>query len=167
MATEYTYTPEKFFELVKAYHAKTETSQLTFPDLAGLKNALGIEDEEYDAMCEDPAYHKSILWAQRRRESYLLRAATTAKNTTGIKMLLSQPENGGYVEKPVDKTPRQIFVVLRGMDDDDTDNDDSSDICDSMDSDADSGSENTGKGKQKRRSAGSSGGGTGGTQEKA
>lgn len=123
MATEYKYTPEEFYTYVKAYHVKVE-DRGEFPDLAGLKNALDIEDEEYDRMAADPDYHKTILWSRRRRESFLNRLATTAKNTNGIKMLLAQPENGGYVEKPVDKTPRKVEVVLRGMpDDDDVDSD--------------------------------------------
>ena len=127
MAIEFRYTPEQFDEMVKAYHKRTEMQERDFPDLAGLKNSLGLEDEEYDAMAADPAFHKTCLWAMRRRESYLNRAALTAKNTTGIKMLLAQPENGGYVEKPVDKTPRQIEVRLRGMI---YDNDDSIDNAD-------------------------------------
>ncbi|MBO7423137.1 MAG: hypothetical protein J6T99_07090 [Oscillospiraceae bacterium] len=128
MATEYRYTPEQFDTMVRAYHKRTETQDQEFPDLAGLKNSLGLEDEEYDAMAADPAFHKTCLWAQRRRESYLNRAALTAKNTTGIKMLLAQPENGGYVEKPIDKTPRQIEVRLRGMIyDSDSDSDDNPD----------------------------------------
>lgn len=133
MATEYKYTPDEFMNYVKTYHVKVE-DRGEFPDLAGLKNALDIEDEEYDAMAADPAYHKTILWARRRRESFLNRLATTAKNTNGIKMLLAQPENGGYVEKPVDKTPRKVEVVLRGMPDDNVDSvigDDDSDADDS------------------------------------
>ena len=115
MAIEYKYSPEEFEKKVKAYHVDVETKQLAFPDLAGLKNKLAIEDDEYNAMFDDPAYHDTCLWAQRRRESFLNRAALTAKNTAGIKMLLAQPENGGYVEKPIDKTPRQIICTLRGM----------------------------------------------------
>lgn len=122
MATEFKYSPEEFDSYVKAYHKRVENSG-EFPDLAGLKNALDIEDDEYDNMALNPSYHKTILWSRRRRESYLNRLATTAKNTNGIKMLLAQPENGGYVEKPVDKTPRKLEVVLRGMPDDDVDTD--------------------------------------------
>ena len=125
MATEYKYTPEEFDNYVRAYHKQVENSG-EFPDLAGLKNAMDIEDDEYTAMSEDPAFHKTILWARCRRESYLNRLATTAKNTNGIKMLLAQPENGGYVEKPIDKTPRKVEVVLRGMPDDDVDSPDDS-----------------------------------------
>ena len=128
MAIEYKYSPEEFEKRVKAYHVDVETKQLAFPDLAGLKNKLAIEDDEYNAMFDDPAYHDTCLWAQRRRESFLNRAALTAKNTAGIKMLLAQPENGGYVEKPIDKTPRQIEVTLRGMfDGSNTDFDDGTD----------------------------------------
>ena len=145
MATEFTYTPEEFEKRVKAYHTLMETKQLQFPDLAGLKNALDIEDEEYDAMANDPAYYKIVRWATRRRESYLNRAAITAKNTTGIKMLLAQPENGGYVEKPIDKTPRTISVILRGMDDDSDDIDDDSGSERSGDDDSGSDSDSEGR----------------------
>ena len=137
MATEFKYTPKEFDTYVRAYHAKVENSG-DFPDLAGLKNALDIEDEEYDAMSEREEYHKTILWSRRRRESVLNRLAITARNTTGIKMLLAQPENGGYVEKPIDKTPRKVEVLLRGMPEDDDIGDssdgmdDASDIGDSM-----------------------------------
>ena len=133
MATEYKYTPEEFDGYVRSYHKTVENSG-EFPDLAGLKNALDIEDEEYEKMAADPSFHKTILWARRRRASYLNRLATTAKNTNGIKMLLAQPENGGYVEKPVDKTPRKLEVVLRGMPDDDLDSDVSDDYSDAGDS---------------------------------
>ena len=115
MATEFRYTPEEFDTLVRGYHNTVEVKQNEFPDLAGLKNILKLENEEYDAMAADPRYHATCLWAMRRRESFLNRAALKVKNTTGIKMLLAQPENGGYVEKPIDKTPRQIEVTLRGM----------------------------------------------------
>jgi len=134
LAIEFRYTPEQFKQFVMAYHKRAEEEERAFPDLAGLKNALGLENEEYDAYAADPAYSKICLWAMRRRESFLNRAALTAKNTTGIKMLLAQPENGGYVEKPIDKTPRQIEVRLRGMVyDDGNDPDDSG--SDSIDSD--------------------------------
>ena len=122
MATEFKYSPDEFDKYVRAYHKMVEDKG-DFPDLAGMKNALDIEDGEYEAMADDPAYHKTILWSRRRRESFLNRLAITARNTNGIKMLLAQPENGGYVEKPVDKTPRKLEVVLRGMpEDDDMDN---------------------------------------------
>ena len=134
MATEFKYTPDEFTKLVKAYHNEVEIKQNEFPDLAGLKNILNIENDEYEAMEADPAYHNTCLWAMRRRESFLNRAALKVKNTTGIKMLLAQPENGGYVEKPVDKTPRQIEVTLRGMV---HDSDDDTDDCDGGDSDTD------------------------------
>ena len=146
MDIEFKYTPEEFDKKVKAYHYSLEVEHAEFPDLAGLKNALDIEDEEYEAMNVHPDYHATCLWAMRRRESFLNRAALKVKNTTGIKMLLAQPENGGYVEKPVDKTPRQIEVTLRGMfdgnnpdSDDDSDSDSvlSSDTAEGDDGEAD------------------------------
>ena len=135
MDTDFKYTPEKFDELVRRYHKSTETAK-QFPDLAGLKNALDIEDDEYEAICRAPEYHRTVLWAMRRRESFLMRAALTAKNTTGIKMLLAQPENGGYVEKPVGKEARKIEVWLGGM----VEHDNSTD----SDGDDDSGSDDLG-----------------------
>lgn len=150
--TEFKYSPDDFDKYVRAYHKMVEDKG-DFPDLAGLKNALDIEDGEYDAMTEDPAYHKTILWSRRRRESFLNRLAITARNTNGIKMLLAQPENGGYVEKPVDKTPRKLEVVLRGMPDDDVD---SADIDDDTSGCDDSSSEATGQeAGQKGRKSGS------------
>ena len=129
MATEYefTYTPDELKSMVLKYHDAVE-KRGDFPDLAGLKNYLDIEDEEYDEMVMKPEYWRWLRYAKRRRESFLNRMATTSKNATGIKMLLAQPENGGYVEKPVDKTPRRIEVTLRGMPDDD--------MADSADSDS-------------------------------
>ena len=148
MDTEYTYTPDEFFTKVKMYHKTVENSG-DFPDLAGLKNFLDIEDEEYDRMCEDPDYHKAIRWSRRRRESFLNRLATTAKNINGIKILLAQPENGGYVEKPVDKTPRKVVVTLRGMPDDD---DMDSDLDDPDSDDSEFASAEQEVGKQDRQS---------------
>ena len=52
-------------------------------------------------------------------------------------MLLAQPENGGYVEKPVDKTPRKLEVTLRGMPDGDDYVDTDSADGDSTDRDGD------------------------------
>ena len=135
MATEFRYTPEEFDKLVKAYHNNVEVKQNEFPDLAGLKNILTLENEEYDAMAADPRYHATCLWAMRRRESFLNRAALKVKNTTGIKMLFAQPENGGYVDKPIDKTPRQIEVTLRGMSNEAVSFDDSDGADDDSDSD--------------------------------
>lgn len=162
MATEFKYAPEQFADMVKKYHVQMETSVLAFPDLPGLLNFLDIEDDEYDRMEEDEAYKKTCLWAKRRRQSYLERAAVTSRNNTGIKMLMSMPENGGYVEKAVDKTPRKMTVVLRGMfdDEDDPDNPDSND--DGADSGDDSDGDETGEqaqdiGRPKKRRANSSG----------
>ena len=156
MAIEFTYTPEEFSKRVKAYHAKVETDAMSFPDLAGLKNALRIEDEEYAELEKHPEYHSTCLWAKRRRESFLNRAALTTKNAAGIKMLLAQPENGGYVEKPVDKTPRTIEVRLKGMINDDLDSDWDNDAADSG---GDTASEQTyiGAGNGERKNAGHAG----------
>ena len=109
------YTVEELKTKVLQYHKKAETSERQFPDLAGLKIYLDISDEEYEEMQGMEEYAKVLKMAQRRRESWLNRAALESKNATGIKMLLAQPENGGYVEKPVDKTPRKMEVILRGM----------------------------------------------------
>ena len=57
-------------------------------------------------------------------------------------MLLAQPENGGYVEKPVDRTPRKLEVTLRGMPDGDDYVDSDSADGDSTDSDGDMPEEN-------------------------
>ena len=57
MAIKYKYSPEEFDKRVKAYHLDVETNQLAFPDLAGLKNRLAIEDDEYNAMFDDADYH--------------------------------------------------------------------------------------------------------------
>ena len=136
MDTEFKYSPEDFEKFVKAYHKKIEESG-EFPDVAGLKNALDIEDDEYDAMADDDRYYKTIRWSRRRRESYLNRLAITARNTNGIKMLLAQPENGGYVEKPV-KPQTKLEVILRGMPDDDDDIDvDGADLESDSDDNAD------------------------------
>lgn len=110
----FTYTSDEFKRRVMQYHKQMEETRNVFPDLAGLLNFLDIGDEEYEFMKDDDRYKKTIRWARRRRESFLNREAIVSKNTTGIKMLLAQPENGGYTEKPVDKTPRKLEVVLRG-----------------------------------------------------
>ena len=136
MAIEYKYTPEEFDQKVKAYHVKMETSVEDFPDEDGLLNFLDIDDEEYETMKEkDSPYFKTYRWARRRRSSWLQRMAPKAKNTNGIKVLMSQPQNGGIVDKPVDKTPRQMTVILRGLDsnDDDDVSLDSDDDCDDGD----------------------------------
>lgn len=157
MATEYefTYTPEELKNMVLKYHDAVE-KRGDFPDLAGLKNYLDIEDEEYDEMVLKPEYWRWLRYAKRRRESFLNRMATTSKNATGIKMLLAQPENGGYVEKPVDKTPRRIEVTLRGMPDDDMDdndiNDDGSDRCVGDDPSVETGEDGRDDDKQSRKS---------------
>lgn len=143
MATEYefTYTPDELKAKVLQYHDAVE-KRGDFPDLAGLKNYLDIEDEEYDEMVLKPEYWRWLRYAKRRRESFLNRMATTSKNATGIKMLLAQPENGGYVEKPVDRTPRKLEVTLRGMPDGDDYVDTDSADGDSTDSDGDMPEEN-------------------------
>ena len=112
---EFTYSPDEFWLKVQQYHKFCEAQKGEFPDLAGLKNFLDVDDDEYNAYTADDDYKKYCRWAMRRRESWLNREALKGKNAIGIKMLLAQPENGGYVEKPVDKTPRKMEVVLRGM----------------------------------------------------
>lgn len=145
MDTEFKYSPEEFKRFVEAYHKKIE-ERGEFPDVAGLKNALDIEDDEYDAMANDERYFKTIRWSRRRRESCLNRLAITARNTNGIKMLLAQPENGGYVEKPV-KPQTKLEVILRGMPDDDDIDSDGADLESDSDDNADEPEQEDGVGK--------------------
>lgn len=109
---KFTFDPETLLKAIKYYHDDVEGKGM-FPDLAGLLNCLMIDDEEYAAMKAEPDFKQPLMYARRRRESWLNRKAVDPKMATGCKMLLMQEENGGYSDKPADKE-KKFVVKLEG-----------------------------------------------------
>lgn len=110
---KFTFDPETLMKAIMFYHEEAEKKG-QFADLAGLLNCIQITDEEYKAMKEDADFKAPLLYARRRRESWLSRKAIDPKAAAGCKMLLAQEENGGYSDKPIDNKEKKFVVKLQG-----------------------------------------------------
>lgn len=114
---KFTYTVEEAKKKILFYFRDCEETRLVFPDEAGMLNFLDISDEEYEEMKKTAGYDKLVLWARRRRTSWLERMMVTgAKGSAGCMNALKQEKNGGYSEKS-DNTPkeRKLIVKLEGV----------------------------------------------------
>lgn len=111
---KFTFDPETLMKAIKCYHNEAE-GKGNFADLAGLLNYCMLTDEEYEAMKEDPDFKMDLLYAKRRRESWLNRKAVDSKASNGCKMLLAQEENGGYSDKPPENKEKKFIVKLEGV----------------------------------------------------
>lgn len=107
------YTVEEFGKKVMAYFQDCEDVRDVFPDESGMLNFLDIEDEEYEKLKARPGYDKIIRWAKRRRTSWLERQmVSNPKVSAGCKNALQQEKNGGYSDRPVDRSDRKLIVKL-------------------------------------------------------
>lgn len=113
------YTPEEFEKRVRLYHRDCEETKNVFPDEAGLLNFLDIEDDEYNELRSDKRYARAILWAKRRRTSWLERQmVVNNKAAMGCMNALKQEKNGGYSDRGQQvNTERKLIVKLEGMED--------------------------------------------------
>lgn len=92
-------SPRRIKSLVDRYFEECAEEDV-FPDLAGMRVALGMSAEEMELAGEQDEVKRIFDTARDRRESYLVRAMTADnKRTSGCMNALKQRENGGYAEK--------------------------------------------------------------------
>ena len=117
-------TVEDFRRGVYAYHAKCEAEndgEGVFPDFAGLRLYLKLSKADIKAMSEgDSEYAQGIRAvldeSQDMRESWLARKMTSDnKRAIGCLNALKQPENGGYIDKPVDTGEKTLTINVAGI----------------------------------------------------
>lgn len=116
---KFTYTPEEFGKRVRWYFHDCEEVKNVFPDESGMLNLLEISDSEYEALKRTRDYGKIIMWARRKRTSWLERhMVENGRAANGCMNALKQEKNGGYADRsatPV-KEDRKLIVKLVGID---------------------------------------------------
>jgi len=112
----YRYTPEELREKVDAFLERCEARQAP-PLLPQMLLYLGISRSTLKRWAEtDPAYAEVCEYAQLHREAYLLeRMVSDNKLAQGSLNALKQPENGGYVDRPVDTGESKVTINLIGV----------------------------------------------------
>lgn len=117
-------TVEDFRRGVMDYHEKCESAndgEGVFPDLAGLRLFLKVSKADLKAMSEgDSEFAQGVrdvlAEAQDMRESWLARKMTSDnKRAIGCLNALKQPDNGGYIDKPVDTGERTLTINVAGI----------------------------------------------------
>lgn len=117
-------TVDDFRRGVLAYHKLCEEEnggEGVFPDLAGLRLYLRLSKADIKAMSEgDDEYAQGIrdvlAEAQDMRESWLARKMTSDnKRAIGCLNALKQPDNGGYIDKPVDTGEKTLTINVSGI----------------------------------------------------
>ena len=110
-------TPEQLRAAIDNYFTANEKKG-EFPDYMGMLVYLGnAEDDEVEALCaENEEIRKLFSYAQKRRESYLIRKMTTdSRQATGCMNALKQAKNGGYSDKQQKKEERKLIIDFRGI----------------------------------------------------
>ena len=110
------YTPEELKAKVDDFLAKCEKKGSP-PLLTQMLLYLGISRATLKRWAEtDPEYAEVCEYAQLHREAYLLeRMVSDNKLAQGSLNALKQPENGGYVDRPVDNGESKVTINLIGV----------------------------------------------------
>lgn len=113
-------SPQALTQAVEGYFSLCE-GQGIFPDLAGMRLALGMSQKELDSLSRSPEYRRVLDQAKDRRESWLVRRMISDnKSVSGCLNALKQPGNGGYMEKNPDSGEKKLTIVLsRNLDEQD------------------------------------------------
>ncbi len=112
-----TYTAEEFDRKIKYYFRDCEESRMVFPDEAGMLNFLDIGDDEYEELKQHEEFGKTLLWARRRRTSWLERhMVTNPRSAAGCMNALKQEKNGGYADRAgTGRKESKLIVQLEGF----------------------------------------------------
>lgn len=112
--------PQALEQAVESYFSLCE-SQGIFPDLAGMRLALGLSRKELDALGREASCRRVLEQAKDRRESWLVRRMISDnKAVSGCLNALKQPGNGGYMEKSPESSEKKLTIVLsRNLDEKD------------------------------------------------
>lgn len=114
-------TPEQLAIGIEEFFAQREKVN-QFPDLPGMRIHLGISQEDLEKMCNGntPEARKcrALLEAAKdKRTSWLVRRMVAEPKTAqGCQNALKQPENGGYIDRPVaDSGDKTLTINLIGI----------------------------------------------------
>lgn len=114
------YTPEQLQEKVEIFLAEC-AEQKRPPLLPQMLLYLGISRTTMNRWCgketqRHEEYTEIFEKAQLNREAYLLeRMVSDNKLAQGCLNALKQPENGGYVDRPVDSGEQKVTLVIGGV----------------------------------------------------
>lgn len=111
-------TPELLQEAVDKYFKEyEEKGNDGFPSLAGMCLYLGITKKRLYEIGEINEEYADILdMAKLRREKILCEAmARDNKRAQGCMNNLKQPENGGYIDRPIENKTSEIKINLVGV----------------------------------------------------
>jgi len=113
-------TPQKLAEAINEYFDTLKESE--FPDFPGMRIHLGISKRTLENYAkgdteEAQAYRDVLDSAADRRESWLVRRMVTEpKAANGCMNALKQPDNGGYIDKPMqDNSDKVLTINLVGI----------------------------------------------------
>jgi len=117
MKRTYTYTPEELEKKVRQYFQDCEEDNGSFPDESGMLNFLDISDTEYEALKRSRGHGRILIWAKRRRMSWLERHMVEgSKAATGCMNALKQEKNGGYTNQAApEKKDKKLIVKIEGL----------------------------------------------------
>lgn len=109
-------TPELLQEAIKKYFKECEDENV-FPDYAGMCTFLDMTKEDLKKLGEkDEDYQRVLDFAMQDRESWLSRRmADDNKKAQGCMNNLKQPQNGGYIDRPIENKTSEIKISLGGV----------------------------------------------------
>lgn len=111
-------SPEELDMEMNRFFSDCETHDL-FPDRADMIIYLGLSPDTYAMYERNPdgiyeGFSEVLKKAQLRREGWLTRAMFADKKATPAMFLLKQTCNGGYAERPVTESTRQLEIKING-----------------------------------------------------
>ena len=110
-------TPELLQEAVDKYFKECEEQGDTFPDYAGMCSFLGLTKKRLeDIGASSEEYYEILETAKLKREMWLSRKmAEDNKKAQGCMNNLKQPQNGGYIDRPIENKTSEIKINLVGV----------------------------------------------------
>lgn len=110
-------TPELLQEAVDKYFKECEEQGDTFPDYAGMCIFLGLTKKRLeDIGASSDEYNEILETAKLKREMWLSRKmAEDNKKAQGCMNNLKQPQNGGYIDRPIENKTSEIKINLVGV----------------------------------------------------
>lgn len=105
-------TAEELQKAIDKYFDKAAEEDI-MPDLAGMLIFLGYKSERTmkNQIKDKPDYAEVWEYAKLRRTSWLQRRMDkNPKGATAYAFMLKQPENGGFIDKPVDSGEKKVTI---------------------------------------------------------
>ena len=110
-------SPELLQEAVDKYFLDCEKNGDTFPDYAGMCVFLGLTKKRLeDIGNSSDEYFEILETAKLKREMWLSRKmAEDNKKAQRCMNNLKQPQNGGYIDRPIENKTSEIKINLAGV----------------------------------------------------